>query len=210
MRKSRNSKKCLIFILGVALFMVSFFGPSVSAESPFSSVTTAPLNVRVGIYENNPKIFTDDKGIAAGFWPDIINIIASRENWKVQYVHGTWAESLARLENGEIDMMPDVALTETRKSLYAFSNESVYTSWTQVYTRTGANIQSIIELEGKKVAVLKGSVNVEGVDGIKALVKNFGVDCTFLELESYNQVFEDVKNGNAGRRCCEQGLWIPL
>jgi PAS domain S-box-containing protein len=197
MLKSQNFKLYLLAMFGLLVLLPAILGANVSANSASVSASATVMNIKVGIYENNPKIFTDDKGNPAGFWPDIINYIASQESWKIEYVHGSWAESLTRLENGEIDVMPDVAITESRKTLYAFSNETVYTSWTQVYTRSGANIQSIIDLEGKKVAVLKGSVNVEGSDGIKALVKAFSVNCTFVEVESYNQVFEMVKNGAA-------------
>jgi hypothetical protein len=34
-----------------------------------------PLTVRVGIYENSPKIFTGENGAPSGFWPDIVNYI---------------------------------------------------------------------------------------------------------------------------------------
>ncbi len=151
--------------------------------------------VRVGTYENQPKIFTDDKGTASGFWPDIIEYIASQEGWKIEYIHGTWAECLKRLENNEIDIMPDVAYSEERNKTYAFSHEIVYTSWSNVYTQKGTNIQSIIDLKGKNIAVLKGSVNVEGPDGIKKLVKLFDINCTFTEVDSYTRVFELVESG---------------
>ena len=45
-----------------------FIVPTVSANEL--------LTLKVGVYENSPKIFTDDKGNASGFWPDIIEYIA--------------------------------------------------------------------------------------------------------------------------------------
>ena len=151
--------------------------------------------VRVGIYENQPKIFTDDNGKASGFWPDILKNIASDEGWTIEYKHGTWSECLKMLENNEIDIMPDVAYTEERNRTYNFSHEVVYTSWSSVYSRQGANINSVLDLEGKNIAVLKGSVNVEGPEGIKQLVKAYNIDCTFNEVDSYIRVFELVESG---------------
>jgi PAS domain S-box-containing protein len=176
-------------LLGVIFIFILFFG---TVES-----TASPQVIRVGLYENNPKIFTDHEGNAAGFWPDIINHIASEEQWDIDYVHGTWSECLERLKNNEIDMMPDVAYTEERAATYQFSQETVYTSWTQVFTKSGAKIQSVIDLEGKRVSVLKGSINVEGPDGIKALVKAFNIICLFTEVDSYTKVFDLVKSGEA-------------
>ena len=185
-------KRYLGLLLCFFLLYVSFFSLAVSADDSVSSIT-----VKVGLYENSPKIFTDEEGKASGFWPPIVEYIASKEGWAIEYVHGTWTECLARLENNEIDMMPDVAYTEERATLYAFSTETVYVSWSRVYARKGVDIQSILDLEGRNVAVLKGSVNVEGPEGIKRLVSAFHVSCTFIELDSYDKVFETVDSGDA-------------
>ena len=189
---NRKMRRNLILLLCLSLFCVSFFSLAVSADDSVAHIT-----VKVGLYENSPKIFTDDEGHASGFWPPIIEYIASEEGWEIEYVHGTWTECLTKLENGEIDMMPDVAYTGERAALYAFSNETVYVSWSRVYARKGVDIQSILDLEGKNVAVLKGSVNVEGPEGIKKLVSTFHVNCTFIELDSYDKVFETVDSGDA-------------
>jgi len=185
-------KRYLILLLCLSLLCVSLFSLAVSADDSVSSIP-----MKVGLYENSPKIFTDEEGNAAGFWPPVIDYIASKEGWEIEYVHGTWIECLTRLENGQIDIMPDVAYTEERAALYDFSEETVYVSWSRVYARKGVNIESILDLEGKNVAVLRGSVNVEGPEGIKKLVSAFQVNCIFIELDSYTKVFETVDSGEA-------------
>jgi|GEM_PF-1468296 len=182
-------KRLIMLLLCLAVLYASGIGAAASAND---SVT-----VKVGVYENQPKIFTDDAGEVSGFWPDIIKYIASKEGWKIEYVHGTWTECLEKLEKNEIDMMPDVAYTPEWAKLYDFSTETVYVSWSRVYVREGSTIQSIIDLEGKTLAVLKGSVNVEGPDGIKTLVNAFGIKCSFIELDSYLKVFQMVENKEA-------------
>ena len=77
---------------------------------------------RVGVYENAPKIYSDNNGTVSGFWPELINAIAQKEGWKIIWVHGTWEECLQRLETNEIDIMPDVAWSEARGQIYAFNN----------------------------------------------------------------------------------------
>jgi PAS domain S-box-containing protein len=182
-------KRYALPLLCLSLLLAVFFGTPVFADDP--------ITVRVGLYENNPKIFTDENGDAAGFWPDIIEYIAAEEGWGVEYVPGSWAQSLERLAQNEIDIMPDVAYTEERATLYDFSNETVYVSWSRVYSREGVDIESILDLEGKNIAVMQGSVNVEGPDGIKVLVSEFDINCTFLEVDSYTRVFELVESGEA-------------
>ncbi len=151
--------------------------------------------VAVGAYENNPKIFTDPDGNVAGFWPDLLSYIAQKENWNIKYIRGSWDECLERLLNGQIDIMPDVAFTEERVKIYAFSKNPVLASWSRVYVKNeNTDIESITDLENKKIAVLKGSVNFLGVDGIKEIVHEFNINCTFIEFDSYNHVFEAIEN----------------
>ena len=185
-------KKILTLLASLILLNIGGFYTEVSADSP--------VMVKVGIYENRPKIFTDDQRNAAGFWPDIINYIAAKEGWEIEYVPGTWMQCLERLEKNEIDMMPDVAYTEDRDRIFDFSQETVYVSWSRVYAGVDSNIQSILDLEGKNIAVLEGSVNVEGPDGIKKLTEAFNINCTFIAVDSYVKVFElvDKKEADAG------------
>jgi len=184
----RNIRSYSILLCLILLCSLSFCIP-VSADDA--------ITIRAGLYENQPKIFTDEKGNASGFWPDIVKYIALEEGWNIKYVRGTWAQCLERLEKGEIDVMPDVAYTDERNKLYDFSNQTVYVSWSRVYTREGSDIESILDLEGKSIAVLQGSVNVEGWEGIKELVSKFGISCNFIELDSYTKVFELVESGEA-------------
>lgn len=182
-------KKGLILLLCLSFLPVFLITPVAHADDQ--------QIIRVGLYENRPKIFTDEKGNASGFWPDITQSIVSDMGWQIEYIHGTWEECLIRLENNEIDVMPDMAYSEDRSTRYVFGKEPVYVSWSLVYTRKGIDVQSVVDLEGKNIAVLQGSVNVEGPEGIKKLVDAFHVNCTFIETDSYLKVFEMIDSGKA-------------
>jgi PAS domain S-box-containing protein len=151
--------------------------------------------IRIGVYENAPKIYTDADGTVKGFWPDILNYIAKKEGWQIQWVHGTWTEGLDRLEKNEIDLMPDTGFTVERGVKYTFTDESVLTSWARVYSHESSGIQTILDLDGKRVGGLKGSLNMDGPEGIKDLATRFGVACQFMEFDSYAAVLEAVQSG---------------
>ncbi len=168
--------------------------PALATYSPRQK----PLLVKVGAYANRPKIFMDKNGRIAGFWPDLIAIIAKEENWKIKYVWGSWADGLRRLKNREIDIMPDVGFTKKRARLYTFSRDPVIMSWARLYiSRDSPEIKSIQDLNNKKIAALRGSVNFEGPDGLKELVRAFNLHCSFLELDSYPEVFKAVEEHRA-------------
>ncbi len=48
------------------------------------------LTVKVGVYENPPKVYINGSSEVAGIFPDILEVIAGEEGWHIEYVHGTW------------------------------------------------------------------------------------------------------------------------
>ncbi|MBN1948555.1 MAG: PAS domain S-box protein, partial [Candidatus Cloacimonetes bacterium] len=156
---------------------------------------TRPL--RVGIYDNYPKIFLDEQGEEAGIYPELLNHIASAEKWDLVYVPGTWEECLQRLQSGALDIMPDVAYSEERARNFSFNRETVFNNWAVIYTRSQQDVGSLPDLAGKTVAVMKSSVHTTGDDGIYQLVERFGIHCEFLELDDYHQVLLSVAEDRA-------------
>ncbi|RMF04186.1 MAG: PAS domain S-box protein [Chloroflexi bacterium] len=180
-----------IFLLSI--LWVTIVYPALGSRQ--AGAPTEALTVRAGFYQNPPKIYTDSAGTITGFWPDLLTAIAAEEGWNIEWVPGTWNESLARLENGQIDVMPDVVWSEPRSQKYAFSTQKVLVSWTRLYARPGSHIETILDLEGKTIAGLGGSINMEGPEGIKDLTTRFGVHSTFVDMDTYTQVFEALEKG---------------
>lgn len=155
--KKGNLKRYFAQLLCLTLFYIVIFPAITSADT----ATT----VIIGIYENPPKIFSDAEGATAGFWPDILRYIAAEEGWKIEWLHGTWAQGLERLEKNDIDILPDTGFTELRAEKFAFSSETVLLSWTRVYVQQGEEINSMLDLEGKTIGALAKSVNLDGPQG---------------------------------------------
>jgi len=124
-------------------------------------------NVRIGIYQNAPKLHTDDSGKPAGLFADLIQLIARDQGWQTEYVECHWSECLELLRAGEIDLMPDVALTAARRQQFAFHQIPVAQSWSQVYCLPQNNFTSLADLAGATVAVLEGSVQHDFLRGLE-------------------------------------------
>ncbi len=175
-------------LLGLLLVLltISFSGmPFASAENRI---------VRVGVYENAPKIFISESGEPAGIFIDIIEYIAKSEGWTLSFVPGTWKEGLERLEKGEIDLMPDVAYTAERARKYSFHKTPVLNAWDQVYGRKGSGIHSLLDLNGKRIIFLEGSV--QQAEFLK-MVDKFGLNITLTTAPDYRQAFEMAASGKA-------------
>ncbi|MDT8452077.1 MAG: transporter substrate-binding domain-containing protein [Gammaproteobacteria bacterium] len=154
----------------------------------------AVQTVRVGLYHNSPKVAYSETGRAEGIFVDLIEAIAEKEGWTLEYVPGSWGEGLDRLAAGQIDIMPDVAYSTARDGLYDYHDEPVLTSWFQVYTRHGSGIRSIPDMAGKRVMVLERSVQQAA---FKQLTDSFGFKITLIPVQSYSRMFEHVAAGDA-------------
>jgi len=121
-------------------------------------VGTPGREVRVGLYENAPKVYTAPNGRPAGLFVELMDEMARLEGWSVRYVHCEWAKCLEQLEQGGIDLMPDVAFSIDRARRFDFHNVSAASSWSQVYANPVLKVVSLGDLDGMRVAMLDGGV----------------------------------------------------
>lgn len=142
--------------------------------------------LKVGIYDNKPKIFLDSNKVPSGFFADLLGEIAKSEKWQLEYVECKWDECLQKLENGEIDIMPDVAYSKERESKFSFGKEVVLSSWSEIYTTKKTNIFSIIDLDNKKVAILENSIQYYE---LLEFTKSFGIKPIFIGVKSFDDAF---------------------
>jgi ABC-type amino acid transport substrate-binding protein len=151
--------------------------------------------VRVGAYNNKPKIYKDNNDEVAGVFADIINFIAEKENWDVEYIFGSWDEGLTRLEEGEIDIMVDVAISEEREERFDFTQETVLNSWAVIYVQKDSAINSLLDLEGKKISILASSVYEKGEGSIEEYLEAFGLSATIVEVKNYREALDLLELG---------------
>lgn len=194
LKRLKNNFSNLLLLLSLSLVVFNIFAGFISAQETLGSER---MVVRVGIYENAPKIYRDDQGMARGFWAEVLDYIAIRQNWEIQYIPGTFREGLDRVESGELDIMVDVGYSVERSKLYDFSSETAFINWAGVYSSIGLEINSISQLAGKKIAVLDGDIHHVGPLGIENLLKSFGYSAEFIATGSYAENLKAVEDGRA-------------
>lgn len=148
--------------------------------------------LRIGIYDNPPKIFLDSTNKPSGFFIDLLDEIASKENWHLEYVKCDWQECLLMLEEGKLDIMPDVAYSKEREKHFRFNKEIVLSNWSVVFTDKKSKISSILDLDGKKTALLEHSIQQVQVQEI---FKLFGLKPSFIFTKNYEEAFYLVQSG---------------
>jgi signal transduction histidine kinase/ABC-type amino acid transport substrate-binding protein len=178
----------------LALLAGSIVMPSGRAET---QVPELPARLRIGVYDNPPKIGITDEGKAYGFHIDLIESILEGSGASPEYITGSWDESLNRLEKGDINVMPDIAWSEERAARFAFNSESALLNWAVVYAGRGQSIQTILDLSGKRVAVFGASIHTTGEHGIMRMAADYNIGMVFLSMDSYEACFDAVRRGDA-------------
>ncbi len=182
-------KKAIAILLVAASVVAALV---VGCEDLFGPSARRP--VTVGLYENPPKIFTTETGEPAGLFVEIIEAVARAEGWRLAYVPCNWNECLTRLENGEIDLMPDVAFSSERAERFDFHRTSVANSWSQIYAQPGRIVESITDLNGARIAMLRGGVQQ---DFINQLMSATGLPFETVLFDSLEDAYTAVESGAA-------------
>ncbi len=150
--------------------------------------------VRVGVYANKPLVYQDESGEHKGLSIDVLRFVASKENWKLEFVPCSWSECLDMLKRGEIDIQVIIAKTPERDKIYDFTSQLLYSLWAQIFIHPDTDIESWTDLNGKNVAVHKDDLFSET---FKKLIREFDIDCTLLEVESYQAMLKLMKEKKA-------------
>ncbi|GAB4362060.1 MAG: hypothetical protein Kow0060_18120 [Methylohalobius crimeensis] len=182
-------------LIAIAVLALCVFGYFLLNRVALPEITAAAKKVvRVGVYQNPPKIYFSDAGEPAGLFMDLIEAIARRENWRLEFISCSWRDCLARLEAAQIDLMPDVALSEQRSRRFDFHRIPVTHSWSVILTPVSAPVISLPKLNRSRIALLSGAIQAKPLD---AMMTGHGLTYTPVGYPSYAAAFAAVRDGEA-------------
>ena len=176
----------LLSIIFLSFFLIIFVSPLPAFSGP---------SLKIGIYENPPLVMKTTEGKYEGFVIDILNSIARNEGWKITYVYGTWENVLSKLNKGEIDIFGPIVYSDERAKIYDFNKEMIISNWGQIYAQRVSKLESILDLDKKRIAVLKNDIYYIGENGLKAFSTKFHLHITFVEVNDYSKVFSLISKG---------------
>ena len=160
-----------------------------AASSIVSADQATPPKIRIAAFNFYPTLFQAQDGTVKGFYVDFLNEIAAREGWEIEYVYGNWADGLARIENGEVDVLTNVAYTAERSAFMDYGKIPLLTVWSELYVPTGSEIENIRDVKDKKIALMRGDHNAAN---FRNLVEKFGIPCQYVEFGNFEEVFKAI------------------
>ena len=129
----------------------------------------------------------------------------AKEQNLVEFVGVTVADREEVLESGDIDcMMATYTITEERTQRFCLS-DSYYTDYIGIMVRYsgsdsntlgGSDITSVADLDGKYIGVPRNATTRDAFIRYIETMNTIQVSPIFCEYESYDQLFQALKNGN--------------
>lgn len=188
-------RKFLLMVCLVLLLLLD--GLPLHAES---NVVTAQYIrperlVRVAVTDTNyPFVFQRSDGSYDGIFIDITEYVAEQEGWQLEWVPGTWSQGLARTSDGEVDLMLAVAHSGERSGYYDYPEQSLLANWGCVFVAPRVEVDSMLDLAGKRVAVVRGDLYA---DRFGQHLESFHLSTDFQTVESYGQLVAALETGQA-------------
>ncbi len=178
-------------LIRVPFLILAFLLPLHSLAQPLEAAT---IQLRVGVYANPPKLFVNSQGQPDGILWRVLEKISESAGWQLVPVICEWNDCLNQLESQQLDLMPDVANSESRARRFDFHREPALFSWSQIYERPGTGAINLLDLEGLRVAILEGSIQQ---DYLQTLMPGFGVSPQWVLFNDLAQAFAAVARGDA-------------
>jgi signal transduction histidine kinase/ABC-type amino acid transport substrate-binding protein len=157
----------------------------------FFTHTFAAEKVTVGVYQNSPLCFSDKHNKEKGIFIDVLSYIAKAYDWDLHYKIDSWNNCLKDLKSQKIDLMCGIAATPERKNEYFFNQEHIMLDWGQIYLPKKSNIQSILDLNNKRIATVRGGILLPNLQN---LLNAFDITCQFVLVESAHEVFDLIES----------------
>ena len=167
----------------------------------FCSSVNGQRVIRVGVYDNYPLAFTNSREEPKGIFIDVLNDIAEKEGWKLIYKIGKADDCFQWLESGEIDVTTESGDYKGRSARFDVASPGLISTWARVYAKRESDYTSLLDLGGKRVAVLENSYFINGPNkGFYASIKELELRCTIVKARSYQEILEliDKKKVDAG------------
>lgn len=137
----------------------------------------------------NPK-----NQIRSGFSYDYIQVISSYTGWNIEYEYGTFDELYSKLENGEIDLLPEVSYSDDKCGIVLFPQNKMAEENFYLYKRptdTAISSSNFYSLSGKKIGIYANPLVKKQLE-IFLLLNN--LDTEIISYSSDNEMHKDFAN----------------
>ncbi len=131
-----------------------------------------------------------ENGKPKGFVVDYIKLLFSKIGIEPIFVTDKWSALMEKFKNKEIDLLPVVAHNKKREEFLSYTKEYLKQEFILITNNYTSDIVNIDDLDGKKVALVKGWT-------LTSIIKKYFPSIELIEVDTLKDVFDAVKNNIA-------------
>lgn len=167
------------------MLLILIFSPA-----PMRANTT--LKLKVGVVTNNVPLAFVENNRPQGLFVDIFNEISIVEEWEIEYFPCAWQTCLKNLETGVTDIQIAIAYSGKRAEKYDYNQGTVFNNWGVIFRHPAAEINSILNFNGKKVALLGKGIHPTA---FRNLLKTFDIKTNIIIKDTYPEILKGLHEG---------------
>jgi len=164
----------LIWIFPGIIAIIMVAAGSTAASTPDRTLEQADnATPIVFVFDQDFAPFTyEENGSIYGFELDLLRLLGEEEGFQIIPKPMVWTQAMLSFQKGDADVIGGLVKTEERKKLYSFTAHPHGTFDILTFIRDDSDIRSTGMLQGRKVAVQKGSISLDllkNLIGVQAL-----------------------------------------
>lgn len=140
--------------------------------------------------DSPPFSITAPDGQADGFSVELLKAAAAAMGKEVIFKVAPWNEIKTELADGRLDVLPLVGRTPEREALYDFTAPYLTLHGALFVREDCADIQSLKDLKGKRIAVMKG-------DNAEEYVRRKNLSDQLILTHTFAEAFQQLSTGEA-------------
>ena len=177
------------FLYGAFLFVFLLSAGQIQAFQTPGTDSSDKDTLRVGCeLDYPPYCFQSDQGEAAGFSVELFRAAASEMGLEVEFKLGPWNTLKYDLVRGKLDALPLVGRTPERENIYDFTTSYQKMHGTIVVREGEEEIQSLQDLEGKEIAVMKG-------DNAEEFLRRIQLEADIIQRTTFKRALLELSQG---------------
>ncbi|MCT4585756.1 MAG: transporter substrate-binding domain-containing protein [Peptostreptococcaceae bacterium] len=174
-----KNKKYFLFLFFISFLSLAFYSYSENVDNKKIKISYAK-----DLY---PYHFTNDFGKPDGILNDYWKLWAKKVNVDIEFIEGSWEESLLNVKNKKADIHAGCFYTKERDSYLDYANR-LKESRTFIFYDKSLNIESIKDLKAFKLGVIKG-------DYAQSYAQNILEEVSLKAYENYDDLMVGINNG---------------
>ena len=145
----------------------------------------------VGVFDLDPLCCIHQRH-PGGMFIDLLEEIAKRENWSLEYLIDNLEQHRSNLHVGAIDLLMGAPHDKEMADRLEFSRETIISTWGQVYASKRVEIQTLLDLAGLTVGIVRGDPHAME---LRNIVGRLNIQCRFVEFKQYGEIVNALKSG---------------